>query len=218
MITETGFAVDSNLLEKAVNLASSIKGKITLNQPCGRFFYDHWEIKPEYKNTVWEEILNSLGADIGEARLINLEIKSCYTSHADIDDRWHLAITGEQTYLIDLDNDIMHKTNQIGVWYLMDAGRRHSAVNFGSNDRVQLVVRRLLDDNILKNPIDVDINALVYSRFDIDDKLSPWLNIMSKKGVIADFSYSNNSLKLKIEKEYFENFKKIIDSIPVRFK
>jgi hypothetical protein len=217
MITKTDFTVDFKLLDEAVNLTSSIKGKLTLNQPRGRFFYDPWEIKPEYKNTVWEKILNSLGPTIGEARLINLEIESCYASHADIDDRWHLAITGNNVFLIDLDNDTMYRTNETGTWYLMDAGRRHSAVNFGSNDRVQLVVRQLLDDNVLKNPIDVDINALVYSRFDIDDKLSPWLNTMSKKGIISDFSYTNNSLKLKIEKEYFDDFKKIVDSIPKRF-
>jgi hypothetical protein len=217
MITKTDFIVDYNLLNKAVNSVSSIEGKITLNQPCGRFFYDPWEIKPEYKNTVWEEILNSLGTVIGEARLINLKTESCYTSHADIDDRWHLSITGNHVYLIDLDNNIMHKTNEIGVWYLMDAGRRHSAVNFGKNNRVQLVVRKLLDDNILKNPIDVDLNADMYSRFDMDDKLSPWLNIMSKNGFISDFSYSNNSLKLKIENEYFDDFKQILDSISSRF-
>jgi hypothetical protein len=46
-----------------------------------------------------------------------------YTSHADIDDRWHLSLTAEQSYLIDLDNMQMHKIDIDGYWYDMDAGK-----------------------------------------------------------------------------------------------
>ena len=58
-------------------------GKHDLTQQTGDFFYDPWELKQEYKDTVWEEIWCSLPGDTGQARIIVLESPSCYTQHAD---------------------------------------------------------------------------------------------------------------------------------------
>lgn len=218
MITKTEFSINLKLLETAIQSIQSIKlidGRLTLNEPTGRFFYDPWTIKEEFKDTVWEEVLNSLNCPIGEARLINLEIGSCYSSHADIDDRWHLSLIGERSYLIDLDNEVMHQTNDIGIWYSMDASRRHTAANFGNSDRIQLVVRQLLLTNTLHDPVSIELKLTGAGRYQVDDHLSPWLNLMCKNGVIADIYHTSKSIKLMIEKTYIEQLENIVKLTPL---
>ena len=133
------------------------KGKHDLTAPSGDFFYDPWILLEEYKNTVWESIWNSLPIDAGQARVIVMESPSCYTQHADIDDRYHLNLSGDQDYLIDLGNQQMHKLEKDGVWYIMDAGRLHTAISVGEHTRMQLVVRKLLTRNTLKDSVSVKI-------------------------------------------------------------
>ena len=36
------------------------EGKNTLNKPTGDFFYDPWEVLPEYKGTAIEDLLKQL--------------------------------------------------------------------------------------------------------------------------------------------------------------
>lgn len=191
MLQKINFTVSNNLLSQASNIANKFKHDIVLNQPTGNFFYDPWVIKPEYKNTVWEEILHSLELPIGEARVILLDPATNYHIHADIDDRYHLNISGDRSYLIDFSTNEMHLLEANGIWYDMDAGRMHSAANFGKHQRIQLVVRHLLINSNISNAVRVKVYSdtlnIDSARFAFDNTISPWLNKTNKCGLLADF-------------------------------
>lgn len=159
MLTKTHYTVDPKLFQEACNSLPTRDMKTTINQPTGSFFYDPWVIKDEYKGTVWETLYNSLPVSKGEARIIILDPAQCYQVHADIDDRYHLNILGESCYLIDLVRDQLHPLEQDGIWYDMDASFLHTATNFGRRARIQLVVRHLLKNNKLMDPIGVALST-----------------------------------------------------------
>ena len=190
--------------------------KTTINQPTGNFFYDPWTLKDEYKGTVWETLYNSLPASKGEARIIILDPAHCYQTHADIDDRYHLNILGESCYLIDLIREQLFLLEQDGIWYDMDAGFLHTATNFGRRARVQLVVRKLLRNNKLKNPIEVSLSTTIANtddaRFVFDNTLSPWFNEANKLGFINNFDHSPVSIKFNIEQDKLDSFKHMLPS------
>ena len=178
--------------------------KTILNKPTGDFFYDPWIIKDEYKGTMWEEILSTLPEQQGEARIIVMEPGTTYMAHSDIDDRWHLNLQGNESYLIDLDNLDMHCLQKDGYWYTMDAGRKHVASNFGSVDRIQLVVRQLLKPTTEKDLVEVTISPTKEKfdyRFQFDKYVSPWLNKANKEGVMKDFAHDGSSVSFKVVKE-----------------
>ena len=207
MLETTNYTVPHALLQEAIESIPNIDSRLSLNRPTGRFFNDPWEIKSEFKGTVWEKILSILNEPKGEARLIRLPQGTCYVSHADIDDRWHLPLTGNNAYLIDLEDHRMYQTTEQGRWYSMDAGRRHTAANFGSCDRVQLVVRKLLPIPNIKNPKNISItlkDVVVERRFIFDDVISPWLNYAYKRGIIANFKGEDLVASMTIESEYID--------------
>lgn len=214
MFNSTNYKVSQSLLIKAMKSLPSSNKKSTINQPTGNFFYDPWIIKQEYKDTVWNEILESLPLSLGEARIIILKHGTCYQSHGDIDDRYHLNITGQYSYIINLEEETMFPQINDGTWYEMDAGPRHTAANFGNNDRVQLVVRKLLNRNSLDLPVTVKLSTLGNSqdgiRFMFDDILSPWLNRANKLKVITDFDHIDNHVIFKIEKDKLSEFKNLL--------
>ena len=215
MLELTKYTVNDDVLQEAICSLPNIDFKLSLNQPTGNFFNDPWVIKPEFKGTVWETILNSLQEDKGEARLIKLEQGTCYVSHADIDDRWHLSIKGNNSYLIDLENLTMHRTDKVGRWYSMDAGRRHTAANFGSEDRIQLVVRHLLPPPNIKVPAKVSIKlkeVIVERRFVFDEIISPWLNRAYKKGIVDNFKGEDLEATFTVEESYIPELKSLIES------
>ena len=214
MLTQTNYKVDTITFQIACNLLPKHEMKTTINQSTGDFFYDPWVLKDEYKNTVWETLYNSLPVNKGEARIIILDPNQCYQIHADIDDRFHLNILGENSYLIDLVRDIMHPLTADGIWYNMDAGFLHTASNFGRCARVQLVVRQLLKKNKLNEPVEVALSTTIAdtndARFLFDNKLSPWFNEANKLGYINNFSYSPIGVKFNIEKNKLDSLKHIL--------
>jgi hypothetical protein len=214
MIAKTHYTVNQDLLHQALNSLSNDEFKMTINKPTGNFFYDPWEIKEEYKDTVWGRIINTLPEDIGEARIITLKYGNCYQSHGDIDDRYHLSISGQYSYLINLETNEMHFLKNDGMWVEMDAGFKHSAANFGYINRVQLVVRKLLNRNILKDPQAIKIEYIGRSkdeaRFKFDNIISPWLNKANKRKIITDFSSNVDNVKFKIEKIKINELMKVI--------
>lgn len=214
MIESTGISVDLHLISQALdNLPDG--DVVVLNQKTGRFFYDPWEIKLEFKNTVWEEILNSLPYDKGEARIIVLKPGESYMAHSDIDDRWHLNFSGSYAFLIDLENKVMHETVNDGVWYVMDTSKIHVASNFGSTDRVQLVVRNLLTESKKTDLIDVKIvpaTAQHDYRYKFDHTWSPWLNLNSKKGLISNFNFDKDVVSFRMCPSLILNLKKTSNS------
>jgi hypothetical protein len=213
MLNKTPWNVPKDTFDTAILNLPKIDFKFTLNKPTGRFLYDPWVIKEEFKNTVWEDILNTLPVDIGEARLIILTPGTSYSSHADIDDRYHLNLTSTHSYLIDLDNKEMHDIVCDRTWYYMDAGRRHTAANFGYSDRIQLVVRQPLLDNVLADPVLLKLTSTLNpdrSRFVFDDIISPWLNKANKTGKINSFKQDGVSVSFNIERSCIDELKSIL--------
>jgi hypothetical protein len=150
----------------------------------------------------------------GEARIIILDPNQCYQRHADIDDRYHLNILGENCYLIDLVRDIMYPLEQDGIWYDMDASFLHTAANFGRRARVQLVIRKLLKKNKLVNPVDIAVTTTMtnadHARHIFDNTVSPWLNEANKAGYIDNFSHSSAFVKFSIEQDKIDSLKHIL--------
>lgn len=187
MLTKTGIIVNTNDIIEC--LPDMDIGKHDLSVPTGDFFYDPWVLKDEYKNTELENLFNRLESP-GQVRVNVLEEGKCYQQHADIDDRYHLSLDGAECYLVDLTNGQLHPTIKDDLVYEMDAGRLHSAVNFGYYPRRQLVIRKLLQRNRLSNPISVALKATPVPRlrYNFDQTFSVWLNKANKLGVITNFN------------------------------
>lgn len=216
MLKPTDYKVNQDLLHQAIRHADNDEFKLVLNSPTGDFFYDPWRIKPEFADTIWEKILNTLPYDKGEARIITLKPGSCYYSHADADDRWHLNLQSDHGFICDLDLQKMHLLAPDGIWYSMNAGRKHSAVNFGNKDRIQLVVRQLLKRNQLNDPVSVKIvlkTAAPDFRYQFDSTVSPWLNRANKQGIIANFKFSETEISLDIEQHALKSLQQITPDI-----
>lgn len=216
MLAKTNYFVPIELLREALDNLPDDTYRITLNNPSGDFFYDLWTIKDEFKGTVWDKLLSALKEPLGEARIIKLESGQSYWSHADIDDRWHLSLSGNESYLIDLQSYELHKTQQDGIWYNMDAGKLHTAANFGQVPRLQLVVRQLLKRTILTNPVKIAISKAedVFDyRYQFDHVLSPYLNTINKQGIINNFSYKDDVVIFEIESAHVANLQDVVPKI-----
>jgi len=216
MLTPTKYVVDLELIEQALRSINVDEFKSTINQPTGDFFYDSWEIKDEFKDTVWDKILNSLPGPKGEARIITIKPGNAYWCHADADDRWHLNLQSEYGYICDLQENKLHPLETNGIWYTMDAGRLHTASNFGSKDRVQLVVRQLLQNNQLINPLKVSITLkekTVDFRYQFDQTISPWLNWANKNKIMSNFIFNNEEISFNLEKDFLSELESIIPKI-----
>lgn len=211
MLIKTPYNIDKDILKSSILELPNINFRFTFNQPTGNFFYDSWEIKPEFNNTIWHTILKTLPFSYGEARLIRLDPGKCYVSHSDIDDRYHLNILGDKSYLIDLDNQQMYPLISDGCWYEMDASPRHTAANFGQRERIQLVVRKLLQHNNLNVRTGVMLKSTILDledrRFEFDDSISCWLSRANKRGIIDNFNPDKEHISFDIENEYIEELK-----------
>jgi hypothetical protein len=195
--------IESDILKNCEKLIDGFNQfKTSINVPTGNFFYDKWILREEFRGTAFETALKYLGENIGQARIISLESQNCYTKHADIDDRYHLNISGDNGYLADLDHGRIFPTVCDGLWYIMDAGRLHTAFSCGEAVRHQLVVRKLLNKNILQNPVTVTITiGGVNPRFKFDNHISPWLNRANKSGLITNFSAQSNQESVTFDVE-----------------
>lgn len=214
MISKLEFKVTNSILEEALKSLPDFEKRITLNKPNTNFFYDPWVIKPEFKKTVWEDVLNSLPFEKGEARIIKLAPGESYLCHADIDNRWHLNLQGQQSYLVDLTEHILYPTKADGFWYNMNAGKLHSASNYGPIDRLQLVVRQLLQQSLHQDLVHIEIvptGTKERFRYTFDNLISSWLNQEASKGNISNFFYDGKELvEFDLYTNSVEEFKTII--------
>lgn len=214
MLQLTPYSVPLELIE-GIDKSQLTNLRESINQPTGDFFYDPWIIKDEYKGTVWEKLLAVFPNNIGEARIIILEAETCYTKHSDIDDRYHLNLHGDEGYLIDLEALELYHLQKDGIWYDMNAGILHTAASFGEQKRVQLVVRKLLQKNLLEHPVEVSIlPGGDNPRYTFDNKLSPWLNYANKTGKINNFRGNNGNVKFDIDREFLDE---LSDVMPKEF-
>lgn len=151
---------------------------------------------------------------IGQARIIKMEPGESYMAHADIDNRWHLNLTGEQAYLIDLDEKVMYECVKDNRWAYMDASQIHAATNYGSIPRLQLVVREPLRRS--RQPVDLVSIGMepAYEqhdfRYKFDKIFSPFLNRANQKYKLSDFSHTTFCLTFKLERELFDEFKQLL--------
>jgi hypothetical protein len=215
MLTKEQWIANLSTINQSVELYPAEKELIILNQPTGDFFYDPWVIKEEYKNTVWEELLSSLPYAAGEARVIRLLPGESYMAHADIDDRWHLNLTGDYCYLIDLNENTMYQLVKDGHWYSMDAGKIHVASNFGSIYRYQLVVRMPLLATKEKKLTSVSIEPASEQkdyRYKFDNIISPYLNKINKEFKMKDFKFQGQVVSFKLATSELKNLKSLINN------
>ena len=172
------------------------EGKNVLNQPTGNFFYDAWEVLPEYKGTAIENLLKQL-PDHGEARVIVMKPGESYSAHADIDDRYHITLDAEQSFLHDIENEMMYATKPDNTVYLMNAGLLHSASNYGYKNRYQLVIRKRLKNNKeIYDPRQVLMsvkNPAYNMRYLFDSSFSRMLNRFVKEGKVNNFARINET-------------------------
>ena len=226
MLTKTRFAFDTqSILPLLDRVQWDAKNRCQLNTPTGNWLYDPYTIKSEWQGTVFQEILDQLAEDypIGEARLIKLQPGTCYPSHTDVDDRLHINIVGnDQSYLIDLDHQTFYKTQSDNAVYYMDASNRHVAANFGSYDRIQLVIRvrlpRVYDQSF-------DLRTIkfikVYDRFryDFDNNISPIISNYIKQSKIGFFDVINDiEIKILTDQNVFEDVVAKIETINKDFE
>lgn len=211
MIRKTNYGAPQDLIGRLKDEISFDRFKHSINQPTGDFFYDPWIIKDEFRGTVWDEILKTLPSLRGEARIIVLKQNDCYSSHCDIDDRWHLNIASKAAYIINLDTEQMFKLKTDGIWYDMDASFRHTAVNFGNRPRIQLVVRKLLirsnRQDLVNITITSNLNNLDDARYEFDNSISSLLNKVNKKNSINNFIYNEKMVSMNIAPEYLKELR-----------
>jgi len=199
MISATNFFIPISIAQ-SLDIMGDDPAKISINYPTGDFFYDPWAIKPEFNGTVFETALHSLPSNIGEARVIIMQNGTSYLRHADIDDRYHLTVRSDEAFLIDLESKKMYPSIVDGKWYLMDTSICHSAAVFGEFNRVQLVVRKLLNNATLMNPVEVEILVQgVNCRYLFDNSVSSWLNCSNKRHIITNFRTTTAGVAFFIE-------------------
>jgi len=217
MITKTLYSASLKDIDSAIlEIDTENIGKTVLNRPTDRYFYDPWTIKPEYKGTIWEKLLSTLEIPFGEARIVTLPSKTNYVAHSDIDDRYHLNLSGVLCYLIDIDDNEMHISVRDGRWYRMDTSRLHTAANFGNRFRHEIVVRHLLPENQIEIPVKIKIESKIEdmdeARFAFDYKLSSILNIGCKKGLVTDFNLTDNGPVFKCEESFVTEIQNTLDN------
>jgi hypothetical protein len=113
-----------------------------------------------------------------------------------------------------LDNTVLHPINKDGIWYEMDAGLRHSAVNFGDIPRIQLVIRKLLVRGDIAQPVNVEIlnnSSAPNFRFVFDDIVSPFLSRVNKSRNLDNFKIvSEDHVSFTIEQKLLDELTQIV--------
>ena len=179
--------------------------KQDINQPTKSFYYDAWELKPQYNSQQWRDLFAQLGP-VGQAKIVAIPPAVCYPAHTDVEDRYHITLQGHMSYLIDLQQDKMYSTTVDNVCYNMDTTKVHTAVNFGYQDRIQLVIRQLLHRTVLNDACQVHIRPRVIDethdqRLLFDTYILGWLNSANKRRIINNFDPMGKDVEVKFELE-----------------
>lgn len=196
-------------------------GKNVLTKPRGDFFYDPHILDEQYKGTEIEKVLDLIPMH-GEARVIVMEPGQSYSAHADVDDRWHLTLDADESYLVDIKNQKMYKLVADGTLYLMDSGRLHTASNYGYKPRYQLVIRKRLKGRILDNPVYFNLTLIdppYNARYLFDKSFSILLNRLEKEEKITNFKkISDKEIEFVIENEQITRIKELQRSCGFKFE
>jgi hypothetical protein len=152
---------------------------------------------------------------------MKLEPGTCYRSHADIDDRYHLNLIGNQhCHLIDLKEQKMYQLVPDGKFYKMDAGKIHTAANFGSTARIQLVIRvpipKIDSPSMIKLKIK-GVDTPHNFRYQFDQYVSPVISKLIKEKKIGWVDpKSETEMDLKIEQDEVREFLDYIGSLNLK--
>ena len=172
-------------------------GRASITVPTGHWLYDPYKLAVRFQGTPFAKFLDTIPFEYGEARLMKMSPGTCYRAHSDIDDRLHINLTGnEYCHLIDLDSRKMHPIKTDGYVYEMDGSRIHTAVNFGSTDRVQLVLRVPLKMYDVEDGVYCSIKFIDPPhdlRYKLDQHVSPLLNRYVKSGDLGYFNKESDT-------------------------
>ena len=127
---------DSNLKEK------NLIGDVTLNVPIKNTFFrenDFIILCNQFKNTIFENIYNIVNTEynIGRARLMKSDPKTCLSWHRDSNYRLHYPIKTQDGCLMIIDNELLHLEQS--TWYLTSTTKFHTALNASKESRIHLV-------------------------------------------------------------------------------
>jgi hypothetical protein len=198
-------------------------GRCAINKPTGNKLYDPYELCEEWRGTEFEKLIDEIPVVVSEIRLMKLEPGDVYRSHADIDDRVHLNLqSNEQCYLIDLDNQNMYPVTKDNELYIMNGSYLHTAVNFGSTPRIQLVMRIPLvkhNDLNFKSVTLEFLNPPHNLRYIVDQYISPWLNRYVKYKMLGYFDeVTPTKYYMKLLPEALDFITDILDDKKVEYK
>ncbi|MGE0632406.1 MAG: hypothetical protein AB7O96_08365 [Pseudobdellovibrionaceae bacterium] len=98
------------------------------------------EINPQFKDTVFEKILNCLDCKSARARVMRLGGRSCYSMHWDTTPRFHIALQTHPTSYLFFHDHIPFHLPKDGHIYWVDTRKPHSAINCGTEPRYHFVV------------------------------------------------------------------------------
>ena len=177
--------------------------KQDINHCEGNFFYDAWQLKPEFDTPIMQNLMQQLGP-VGQAKIIVVPPGTCYQAHADVEDRYHITLQADHSYLIDLESDEMYPTLRDDWCYLMNTQRLHTAANFGYQDRCQLVIRRLLTHHQLMDPHHIHIKPMQLDqpfnqRAWFDRHILVWLNGANKRGIMDNFNPMGEEVEIEFD-------------------
>lgn len=172
-------------------------GRASITVPTGHWLYEPYKLAVRFQGTPFAKFLDIIPFEYGEVRLMKMSPGTCYRAHADIDDRLHINLTAnEHCHLIDLNANKMYPIKTDGYIYMMDGSRIHTAVNFGSTDRVQLVLRVPLKECDVEDGVYCSIkfiNPPHDLRYKLDQHISPLLNQYVKSGDLGYFNRESDT-------------------------
>ena len=188
--------------------------KLDINLPTGEFYYDPWQLKPEYEHTAVAQLLHQL-APVGQAKIVSIPPGQCYLAHSDVEDRYHVTLQSEHSYVLDITHQQQYACVADDRVYHMNTAQLHTVMNAGYVPRIQLVVRQLLTRHTLVNPVHVHIEATEapYNlRQQWDQHILVWCNLANKQGVMTDFDPMNSEaqVQFRMERDQVDSLRSVL--------
>ena len=104
MFTPTDIRVDAEALLQSVKNSALEQDrydsmlKLDINQSITSFYYDAWQLKPEYSSPEMRELFDQLGP-VGQAKIVSIPPGTSYHAHSDIEDRYHITLQNQVLFL-----------------------------------------------------------------------------------------------------------------------
>jgi hypothetical protein len=115
----------------------------------------------------------------------------------------------------------MHKTSADNKIYYMDGSYVHTAANFGSSPRVQLVARVRLsnyDDTGLERIELVFSNRPYNLRYNIDNSVSVLMSQLIKEKNMKFIEFADDRIVVEVNDESLDRLNKELNKLEVQYK